>query len=246
MLYKFLKLNIFLSKYFEKIFPFNSNDKILLFRLLSKLKFQQSIADVGGGKKPAKNIVEVKINPKIIYDGYDISIDELIVARHHYDGVFELDLTKKQFEMPRQYDIVICLNTLEHVNDVSMSIAALSKMLKNEGKLYLKLPSKHAIFAKLNLLLPNEFKKTLMHKIFPHKVGDGFKVYYDKSTPKQIIAICEENGLQLVEMNLVKWSSYFSFLFPLYIIWRCVSICQNIFISDYCESFEVVFIKSEQ
>ena len=50
----------------------------------------------------------------------------------------------------------------------------------------------------------------------------------------------EEVGLEIEEIRLIKWSSYFSFFFPLYIFWRLVTIMQNLLIDDYCESFEIV------
>lgn len=240
---KFIALNVSLSGKFEKVFSFNSDDAILLRKFCETFGSDIRVADVGGGKKPAKNIVGAELPSEITYDGYDISLDELQIAKEHYSDIFQLDLTDESSTPQKQYDAVICLNTLEHVRDVSSSIQTLSHMVADGGKLYLKLPSRYALFAQLNLLLPNDLKKKILHKVFPHKSGDGFPAYYDKSTPNRIVEICKENNLQLVEKNLVKWSSYFSFFLPLYVMWRLLTLMQNLLISDYCESFEVTFVK---
>lgn len=176
-----------------------------------------------------------------LYDGFDIDLDELRLAEDFYTGIFRVDLTEDAPSKNRQnYDYVICLNTLEHVRDAASSINNLVKMLDADGTLYLKLPCRHALFAKLNKALPQNIKRAILHSIYPQKSGDGFKAYYDKSTPSEIKKILEDNGLEVQELNLIKWSSYFSFLFPLYLVWRLAACIQNAMIQDYCESFEIV------
>ena len=242
---KLINININLSRSFEKLFQFNSDDRNLLMGLFNSFSGLESIADVGGGKKPAKAMIGKADVDFKRYDGFDISIDELNAARHLYTNIYKIDLTKKINDFNNTYDFVICLNTLEHVLDAEQSIKNLSAMLSEGGKLYIKLPCKHAAFAKLNLIMPNDLKKSIMHKLLPGKVGDGFKVYYDKSTPKDIVKICKDCGLDVININLVKWSSYFSVFFPLYVAWRLYTIIQNLFIDDYCESFEVVAVKEK-
>ncbi|MDZ7705611.1 MAG: methyltransferase domain-containing protein [Trueperaceae bacterium] len=239
----FVNFNVALSKKFEKLFSFNSNGHLLLTRLFNSIEPNQSIADVGGGKKPAKNIVGNALISQCRYDGYDLSLEELSLAKSLYTDIYQLDLTDMESEFSHRYDVVICLNTLEHVNDVTKAIYTLSKMLGTGSQLYIKLPCKYAMFAQLNLIIPNDIKKGIMHKVYPKKSGDGFKVHYDKAHPNRIIKEFEARNFTLREKNLVKWSSYFSFFFPLYVVWRLITLFQNLLISDYCESFELIFIK---
>lgn len=241
---KFIDWNVRLSRKCEALLRFNSNDSIILRALLEGLDDNLRVADVGGGKKPAKRIIGATLKSGTTYDGFDISLEELTQARDQYSGIFQLDLTSPASQPSDKYDVIICLNTLEHVTDAAASIATLSKMLNNGGTLYLKLPSRHAMFEELNLVLPNEFKRKMLHAIFPQKIGDGFPAYYDKSTPTKITAICNKLGLDLQDKNLVKFSSYFTFFFPLYLVWRLITMVQNLVISDYCESFELRFVKS--
>tara|TARA_B100000242_G_scaffold134864_1_gene95828 strand:+ start:163 stop:900 length:738 start_codon:yes stop_codon:yes gene_type:complete len=241
----FINFNIYLSKIFEKLFLFNKNDKLLLSSVFQKeIKTKFKIADVGGGKKPTKMITSINLPKEIIYDGYDIDLEELEIAREAYNNIYQLDLNKPQYNN-KIYDLIICLNTLEHVEDVTTAISNLELMTKKGGKIYVKLPCKYALFTRLNLIIPNKLKNRIMHKIFPSKKTDGFPAFYDKSTPNEIINIFKNLDLEIESINLVKWSSYFSFFFPLYIIWRFITIFQNIFIKDYCESFELIFNKKK-
>lgn len=237
----FIETNRTLSSRFEGLFNFNRDDGLLLREVFENLESYSSIADVGGGKKPAKEIIG-KVTDNLVYDGYDISLDELNEARNSYTDIYQLDLTSNITDIKR-YDLIICLNTLEHVSDVKPAIKNLAEMLNDGGHLYIKLPSKYAIFAQLNKLLPQTLKKNLLHAVFPEKVGDGFEAYYDCACPDQIIEISHKNGLSLIEKNLVKWSSYFTFFLPLYILWRMVTIFQNVFNKNYCESFEILLKK---
>lgn len=241
MMRKFINLNIKLSAYFEKLFLFEKDDSVLLKKMFDRFDTKTTIADVGGGKKPAKVILKRQDIDVAIYDGYDIDIDELNLAREHYNEMFRIDLTEGYNDrFIKKYDYVICLNTLEHVNNASEAIKSLSVMLHEGGCIYLKLPCNHAIFARLNLALPQEFKQKLLHFLFPNKSGDGFPVFYDKSTPNEYRAMLEKFGFHVQEIRLIKWSSYFSFFFPLYVFWRLITLTQNLIINDYCESFEVV------
>jgi len=241
MIRGFINLNIKLSSLLERLFAFEKNDAVLLNDFFDGFDKTTTVADIGGGKKPAKCLIDRKKCDVEIYDGYDIDMKELCQAKEHYDNIYKTDLTDISDELlVKKYDKIICLNTLEHVDDATKSIDILAHMLNQGGSIYLKLPCKHAVFAKLNLALPQEIKKKILHFIFPHKSGDGFKVIYDKSSPKEYIKMLEDVGFEIEEIRLIKWSSYFSFFFPLYVVWRLITVVQNSVIDDYCESFEIV------
>ena len=241
MIRVFINFNVQLSALFEKIFFFEKNDGVLLNKLFDKFDRKSLVADVGGGKKPAKIILKRQDIDVASYDGYDIDIEELNLAKEHYNEIFRIDLKERLNErLVKKYDYVICLNTLEHVDNAAEAIKNLSIMLNQDGCIYLKLPCNHAVFTKLNLVLPQEFKKRLLHFLFPNKSGDGFPAFYDKSTPNEYRTLLEDCGFQVQEIRLIKWSSYFSFFFPFYAFWRLITLVQNLVIKDYCESFEIV------
>ena len=240
MIKKFIAVNIKISNAIETLFSFEKNDSQLLVEFFDKFNQKSKVADVGGGKKPAKISVGKEVVEVAVYDGFDVDLNELKIAEDYYTNIFELDLTQSlPRSLNRKYSHIVCLNTLEHVQDVEKSIKNLASMLSEDGELYLKLPCRHAVFAKLNLILPQAFKKKLLHYVYPEKSGDGFRAYYDKSTPKEYIKLLENNGLKVQNLRLVKWSSYFSFFVPLYLIWRVITLVQDKAMNDYCESFEI-------
>ena len=65
---------------------------MLLFKLFNKYLGRNSkIADIGGGKQPIKNLYEqTKISNEIVYDGHDISSQELEIARDKYTNIIDI------------------------------------------------------------------------------------------------------------------------------------------------------------
>ena len=69
-----------------------------------------------------------------------------------YDQVVCADLTAYQGR--GDADFVICQTLMEHVTNVEQAFRALSSILKPGGGLLVFTPSRNAVFARLNLLLP--------------------------------------------------------------------------------------------
>jgi 2-polyprenyl-6-hydroxyphenyl methylase/3-demethylubiquinone-9 3-methyltransferase len=99
------------------------------------------------------------------------------------------------------------------------------------------------------LILPETLKKWILFNLYPEKAQghDGFEAFYDKCTPKQLTEIAKSNGLEVVSVSTHWRSSYFSFFFPFYIVWRLWTlIAKNVFGGEFCESFVVVLRKIGQ
>lgn len=241
LLSNFVQLNVLLSNQFERLFSFRIQDRVVLQKVLTDIAPDLKIADVGGGKKPAVLIAGKQLPTSCEYHGYDISLAELSMSTGIYTEIFCLDLCANQSNWAKTYDLVLCLNTLEHVKDVETAISHLAQMINPGGTLYLKLPCRNSVFARLNLIIPQTIKLFLLHFIFPSKKTDGFLAFYDRCTPKDIIELCEEKKLYLTEFNGIQWSSYFRFFFPFYVVWRVISCLQALLSDTYCESFEISF-----
>ena len=84
------------------------------------------------------------------------------------------------------------------------------------------MPSRHALFARLNLILPEIIKKKLLFVLFPHKAQghDGFKAYYNQCTPKEFRKLASRNDFEVIEVRPYYISSYFQVFAPLYVLWR--------------------------
>lgn len=179
------------------------------------------IYDLGGGSQPYFS-VDQKASLSLHVTGLDISAEELDASpQGAYDQKIVADLV--DFKGSGDADLVICQATLEHVPNTAGAIRAISETLAPNGKALLFLPSRNAVFARLNLMLPETLKKRLLFAVFPHKAQghDGFKAYYDRCTPHQIADLARHNGLNVLEQKLFWISSYFTVFTPVFLLWRC-------------------------
>tara|TARA_B100000035_G_scaffold61777_1_gene49845 strand:- start:4571 stop:4864 length:294 start_codon:yes stop_codon:yes gene_type:complete len=87
---------------------------------------------------------------------------------------------------------------LKHVQDTRKAIIALSSIINKKGMILIFVPSRSAIFARLNLIVSESLKKKILFSIFPQTTYDqGFKAYYDRCNPKTMTKIVKGCGLQV-------------------------------------------------
>lgn len=137
-----------------------------------------------------------------------------------YDHTIVADITS--FEGNADADLVVCKSTLEHVQCTLSAFHGLSTIVKPAGMLVIRVPSRNAVFARINLILPEEIKRKLLFTTFRHKRREhsGFPAYYDRCTPRDFRIMAELNGLEVEALETYFKSSYFSFFVPLYMLWR--------------------------
>jgi 2-polyprenyl-6-hydroxyphenyl methylase/3-demethylubiquinone-9 3-methyltransferase len=150
----------------------------------------------------------------------DICVDELQGAPEgSYDSTIVADLC--DFQGSGDADIVICQATLEHVHDTTGAIGAISSILKPGGKAYIFAPCRNAVFARLNLVLPQRAKEKILFWFLPEaEEGQGFPAKYHKCTPSELEALFRESSLRVVERKFFWMSSYFMVFFPVFLVWR--------------------------
>lgn len=239
----FIDLNKRLSSSLDSLLPQESG-KSVYQDLLDSIRPGDAIADIGGGKKPARILLGFGGKEDYrLYDGFDIDMEELDQARDLYTNVYQLDITKDVGRFMGVYDKVICKSTLEHVLDEEAAMRGLASLLKDGGELYIMVPYRYACFAMLNRVLPNDLKKRILHYLFPNKVGDGFPAYYLNCTASKMRESAEKAGLSFDGINKFYYSTYFTFFFPFYLVWRAITGIQYLFDRDYCERFEILFKK---
>lgn len=150
----------------------------------------------------------------------DIDQDELDRAPAGvYDRTICADIGR--FAGAGDADLVICQALLEHVRNVDGAFAAMASILKPGGRALIFVPSRNALYARLNLLLPQAFKKRLLHAVYPKtRQGQGFPSFYDQCTPRDFRRLARKHGLSVEQESFHYISSYFSFFVPLYVLWR--------------------------
>jgi len=228
----FLKFNKRLSLRLERFLGFFPDQSTML----ESIKLAGDVADIGGGKKPY-----LTQRPSgISYTGIDIDPNELALAPAGiYTQTIVADITEPDLDL--KFDVIICRFILEHVTDTEAALNGLYAMMKPGGVCYISAPSRYAIFGKVNSVLPEGFKKRLLFKIYPAKQTDGFKAYYDRMSPSEVSELITAQGGVIDQVHYAKFSGYFTFFFPLHVLWRLVSLIQMMLIRDYCERFEIVF-----
>ncbi|MEK6709066.1 MAG: methyltransferase domain-containing protein [Nitrospinota bacterium] len=200
------------------------------FRIDGNTHFQQVIAprhlrpeavvyDIGGGKTPLVTPEEkVRLGLRVI--GLDIDADELGKAPPgSYDEMICADIA--QFRGRGDGDFVICRTVLEHVTDVPAAFEGIVSMLKRGGLALIFVPSRNAVYARLNLMLPQSFKRRMLRFLFP-ELGEriGFPSYYQRCTIPDFVKMAGEAGLDLLEKRAYYLSEYFSFFAPAHLLWR--------------------------
>lgn len=245
----FIKINQKICNKFDEIFLPKSFivDGLKDFQQVanSYIAKEQTIIDIGGGKIPFVNAeFKESLNLKVI--GLDISENELNLAPV---GIYDRKIVSsiENFKPKRTLaNLAICEAVLEHVNDNNKAIKAISNATVNNGYVLLFIPCKNAVFARLNMLLPEKIKKKILFALYPEsKHGQGFPAYYKNCTPSEIKKICEENDLKVESIKTYRYVTYFTFLFPLHFLWRIFQIITILLMrKNACEAFTVIAKKA--
>lgn len=220
----FIDINRRCSRAFDKMvipekFRIDGNRDFIDNFARNYLRQGMTVFDVGGGKQPYINReTKEKFGLRVV--GLDIDARELSLAPPDlYDDIICADITK--FVGTETADLLVCQALLEHVSDVSAAFKSISSILGPGGRAVIFVPSRNAIFARLNLLLPEKFKRWILFSVFPQARTDaGFPSYYDRCTPVDFRNLIKTNGLQEIEFRPYYESAYFSFFLPAHVIWR--------------------------
>lgn len=177
------------------------------------------LVDIGGGKQPYLD-VHLKSSLGVHVTGIDISQEELNHAPGGaYDATICADIST--YRGGNDADIIVCQAVLEHVRDVEGAFAAFASILKPGGVALIFLPSRNAVYARLNLVMPEGLKRKILFYVFPNaRTAQGFTSYYSHCTPREFQGFADKHGFRVEVQRLYYASSYFSCFFPLYALWR--------------------------
>jgi SAM-dependent methyltransferase len=185
------------------------------------LHFRPSLViyDIGGGARPCV-ASETKRHLGLRLVGVDIGREELAKAPPGiYDQMVVADITR--YQEKQAADLVVCKSTLEHVRNTEAALTTMAELLKPGGMLLVFTPCRNAMFARLNRLLPERFKRRLLSFFMSDKADHlGFPAFYDRCTPRDFRRFVARQGLELVELRPYYMSTYFSVVFPVYVLWR--------------------------
>jgi SAM-dependent methyltransferase len=250
VLRKLISANVNLSRRVERLLP-------AAYRRDGHLQYTKEVVpaflrpkiciyDVGGGKRPylssdAKQGLEARVV------GIDINPDELALAPEGaYDSSIAADIATVKGQ--GDADLVICQAVLEHVRDVDGAVRALASILSPGGEALIFVPCRNALFARLNLLLPERVKRAVLFALYPRMSRhQGFPSFYRDCTPSGLSRLAIRHGLQVKQINTFWTSEYFYAFFPAYVVWRLWLIfARTLGMRDFCETFSIVLQKPHE
>lgn len=224
------------SACFDSLFPakFSCHGNADFFRSFvpARLLPSMRVYDVGGGRHPCIDAgTKARLQLEVI--GLDISAQELLAAPSGlYDRTICADIQDHRGQ--GDADLILCQALLEHVRDTTKAFKSLSTLCKPGGLVMIFVPSRNAIFARLNLLLPEEIKRKVLYALFPvAEKRQGFPSYYHQCTPASFRRLAEANGFEIVEERFYYQSDYFSFFLPFYMLWRMWTLVGSFMLKEH-------------
>jgi SAM-dependent methyltransferase len=223
LFYRFTRSQQSWSQWFDRLLPaeyrVDGNQDFVDRWIRGRLGHEAVIYDISGGKNPIIGPDEKRrLGLRVV--GLDIDAHELSAApAGRYDETICADITR--YRGQAEADLVICQALLEHVPDSQAAMQAIASILKPGGTALIFLPSRNAVFARLNLLLPEWLKRKILYTVFPAtRTDQGFPAFYDRCTPRDLRRIADCSGLTVEACQTYFRSGYFSFFFPLHFVWR--------------------------
>lgn len=245
---RFIKWNRKASQWFDRVFipasyRVDGNRDYLDNLVGTYVRSGDVIYDVGGGKNPYFSTAE-KRGLSLRVTGIDISERELVRAPvGAYDELMACDIAEVAGR--RDGDVVICQAVLEHVKDTENAFKGIASLLKSGGRALIFVPSRNAVFARMNLLLPQKLKENILYGIYPStRESQGFPSFYHRCTPRDFMELSRENGMVVEHARYYFKSSYFEFFFPVYVLWRLYQRVALLVIGNQAaETFSMVLAK---
>src|SRR5262249_28918027 len=158
---RLVEIQVGWSRWFDRFIPpeytVDGNRDFLDDLVPRHLRNGMRIYDVGGGKNPVISR-DTKSAMDLQVVGLDIDSRGL---RSAPDGVYDetvcADITR--YTGLADADLVICQSTLEHARDTSAALRAIARILKPGARALIFTPSRNAVYARFNLLLPERLKR---------------------------------------------------------------------------------------
>ena len=175
-----------------------------------------AVLDIGGGKRCAF-VKECRQFTGIKIIALDVSAEEL-AYNHDADTKIVFDIASGE-RVPLEdasVDMVTSSSVLEHLQSIENAVKEVNRILKPGGKFISVLPSKFALFAMINQLLPHRLARKILFAIKPEaKSTSGFKAYYNRCYYPALKSLLLKHGFTSADFMFdYNQSGYFSFFGP--------------------------------
>ncbi len=108
---------------------------------IKKVPDIENVIDIGGSSLEFRTIRQPYIEENIFKPLKERGIDIVHLDMKEKEGVdISCDISDKSFSIKQKFDLVICTNILEHIEDLDTSINNISNLVKNNGYLLVTVP----------------------------------------------------------------------------------------------------------
>ena len=155
------------------------------------------------------------------HTGIDISAAELAAApAGSYDETIVADVTA--YRGSGNADLVVSHAVLEHVHGTDKAFQAIASMVRPGGRVALFVPSRNAVFARLNPASAGEYEARAPRHASRKEAGSWRRLarLLRPLHPARLLRATRQSGLDVIRIEPFFASSYFMVVTPLYILWR--------------------------
>jgi len=168
---------------FARYNPGARHRRRLILRQLSQGRFSSAL-DVGCGNGELLGMLG-RAHPEIVtMAGVDLSSEQVAANREHFPGVDFYALNIETASLSRTFELVICSEVVEHLDDQGAAIANLASMLADRGTLLITCPT---------------------GKVFPTERHFG---HVHHPTSNELVERAQAAGLRVVSLLNWGWPTY--------------------------------------
>ena len=193
----------------------NDNWDDILFReaILGIVSAESRVLDVGAGA----GIVEQMNFKGTAAEVCGIDLDPRVLENRHLDegkvsGVEAIPYDDASF------DVVICDNVLEHLDEPHAAFAEIARVLKPGGVFLFKTPNKYHYMPLIARLTPHWFHR-YVNKLRGREAVDTFPTRYRANSKKNLASLARSARLHVDRLDLIEGRPEYTRIFcPLYLI----------------------------
>lgn len=180
-----------------KTLHFINNTRFNYIRNKAKIN-EKKILDIGCGG----GILSEKLKTHGgIVTGIDISNELINIAKIHNKNnnieYYNCDILELKTKQNKKYDIITCMEVLEHVKNQDSFIKTCKQKLKNKGSLFISSLNKN-INTYIKIILLGEYVSNIIPK--------GTHLYEKFITPKSINLILKKYKLNIIEIKGIDYN----------------------------------------
>ena len=169
----------------------------LLFRheIIRHLKPDMTILDLGAG---AGIIPEMNFRGKAKMI-YGLDPDERVLSNPFLDSAVCSTAEKMSFA-DEMFDMIICQNVMEHIENPERLVAQVKRVLKKEGLFFVKTPNRNHYVSLGARITPLKFHQWYNH-LRARKEEDTFKTFYHFNSRSSQRKFIVQAGMETVSIN---------------------------------------------